>query len=386
MGDAPDGQARLPAARTVSDRTPARAAVLRTQGGKFLVEPISIEAPRNDEVLVRVRAAGLCHTDLIARDQLYPVPQPIVLGHEGAGIVERVGAGVTKVAPGDRVVMSFLACGTCPNCRAGAPAYCAELFGLCFGGCRPDGSSALADDHGGLLHGHFFGQSSFATHAMASERNVVKLPDTIPFELAAPLACGLQTGAGAVLNVLRPRLGESIALFGAGAVGLSAVMAAKAIGAGPVIVVDPNPARLALALELGADLTIDPTALDPVATIRKQYGGARFSLEATGRADVLRQAIDALMPRGVCGIVGAPALGVEACFDVSDVMVGGKTIRGIVEGDSVPDRLIPELIRLHAEGLFPIEKLVRTYTLDQINDAVADAEAGTVVKPVIVFA
>ena len=369
----------------MSDRTAARAAVLRTRGGRFEIEPITLDAPRDDEVLVRVMAAGLCHTDLIARDQLYPVPQPIVLGHEGAGVVERVGAGVTGVAPGDRVVMSFLACGKCPNCRAAAPAYCAELFGLCFGGCRPDGTSALADEHGALVHGHFFGQSSFATHAIASERNVVKFSDGTPFELAAPLACGLQTGAGAVLNVFRPAPGDSLAVFGAGAVGLSAVMAARSMDAGPVIVVDPNPARLALARELGADLTIDPTISDPVDIIRKQYGGARYSLEATGRPDVLRQSIDALAPRGMCGIVGAPALGVEASFDVSDVMVGGKTIRGIVEGDSVPDRLIPELLWLHAAGRFPIEKLVRTYTLDRINDAVADAEAGTVVKPVIVF-
>lgn len=360
---------------------------MRSPKGRFEIEAISLEDPRDDEVLVRLVATGLCHTDLVARDQLYPVPQPIVLGHEGSGVVEKVGAGVRHVKPGDPVVLTFLACGACAQCLAGAPTYCEQLFGLCFGGARADGSCAIQDAGGQAVHSHFFGQSSFATYAIANERNVVKVRADAPLELLGPLGCGLQTGAGAILNALRPGAGQSVAVFGAGAVGLSAVMAARLSGASPVIAVDVNPARLAVARELGADVAIDGRTADVLAQIRAACAGrgADFTLEAVGRPEVVRQAIDALGPRGVCGIVGAPALGVEATFDITDVMVGGKTIRGIVEGNSIPSEFIPRLVDLFLAGRFPIDQLVRTYKLDDINQAVADAESGKTIKPVILM-
>jgi aryl-alcohol dehydrogenase len=345
-----------------------------------------LEGPREDEILVRLVATGVCHTDLIARDQLYPVPQPIVLGHEGAGVVEKVGAGVRHVEPGDHVVLSFLSCGNCSTCRAGAPAYCVNLFELCFGGSRCDGSSAICDAHGKPLHGHFFGQSSFSTLAVTNARNAVKVRRDVPLALLGPLGCGVQTGAGAILNALRPTAGQSLAVFGAGAVGLSAVMAARLVDASPIIVVDVNPARLALARELGADITINATQADVVTEIRAaSEGGADFTLEASGLPRVLHQAIDALGQRGICGIVGAPAFGSECSFDITELMVGGKTIRGIVEGDSVPEEFIPQMIDLYLDGRFPIDRLVTTYQLDEINSAIADVERGIVVKPVILF-
>lgn len=368
-------------------RHPARAAVMRSPKGRFEIEAISLEDPRDDEVLVRLVATGLCHTDLVARDQLYPVPQPIVLGHEGAGVVEKIGARVQNVKVGDPVVLTFLACGACAQCLAGAPTYCVQLFGLCFGGARADGSCAIQDASGTAVHSHFFGQSSFATYAIANERNVVKVRADAPLELLGPLGCGLQTGAGAILNALRPGAGQSVVVFGAGAVGLSAVMAARLSGASPVIAVDVNPARLAVARELGADVVIDARTADVLAQIKAACAGrgADFTLEAVGRPEVVRQAIDALGPRGVCGIVGAPALGVEATFDITDVMVGGKTIRGIVEGNSIPSEFIPRLVDLYLAGRFPIDRLVRTYKLDDINQAVADAESGKTIKPVILM-
>ena len=367
-------------------RHDARAAVTRSPGGAFIIEDISLEDPRDDEVLVRLVATGLCHTDLIARDQLYPVPQPIVLGHEGAGIVEKVGRAVHHLAPGDHVVLTFLACGDCATCRVGAPAYCMNLFPLCFGGARADGSSAVCDSSGEQLHGHFFGQSSFSTLAIANSRNVVKVHSDAPLELLGPLGCGIQTGAGAVMNALRPTAGQSLAVFGAGAVGLSAVMAARLVGCSPVIVIDVNPARLSLAKDLGADVVINAAEADVIAEVRAESGGgADFTLEASGILSVLRQAIDSLGQRGTCGIVGAPPFGAEGSFDITDLIVGGKSIRGIVEGDSVPQEFIPQMVELYLNGLFPIDRLVKKYKLDEINQAVTDAERGLVVKPVILL-
>ena len=364
----------------------ARAAVARTPRGPFTIEEVSLEDPREGEILVRLTATGVCHTDLIARDQLYPVPQPIVLGHEGAGVVEKVGPGVGHVEPGDHVVLSFLSCGGCATCQAGAPAYCVNLFELCFGGSRCDGSSAICDAQGKPLHGHFFGQSSFSTLAIAKARNAVKVRPDVPLALLGPLGCGVQTGAGAILNALRPTVGQSLAVFGAGAVGLSAVMAARLVDASPIVAVDVNPARLALARELGADVIINAAQTDVVMQVRAATdGGADFTLEASGLPRVLHQAIDSLGQRGTCGIVGAPAFGSECSFDITELIVGGKTIRGIVEGDSVPEVFIPQMIDLYLDGRFPIDRLVTTYRLDEINRAVADVERGIVVKPVILL-
>lgn len=364
----------------------ARAAVARLPHAPLEIEDVSLEAPRDDEVRVRLVATGICHTDLVARDQLYPVPQPIVLGHEGSGVVEEVGAKVRHVRPGDHVVLTYLACGDCASCKSGVFAYCKALFGLCFGGARADGSSAIQDRDGQPVHGHFFGQSSFATHAIASGRNAVKVRSDAPLELLGPLGCGVQTGVGAVLNALRPKAGQSLAIFGAGAVGLSAVMGARLAEAAPIIAVDVNSSRLEMARELGAHVVINAADVDGVAEIRAVTGGgADFTLEASGRLEVLRQAIDALGQRGTCGIVGSVPPGSQGSFDVADLMVGGKSIRGIVQGDSMPDEFIPQMVDLFMSGRLPIDKLIRIYPFAAINEAIADAERGAVIKPVILL-
>ncbi|MFB6251603.1 MAG: alcohol dehydrogenase catalytic domain-containing protein [Halobellus sp.] len=188
--------------------------------------------------------AGVCHTDMIVRDQLYPTPLPAVLGHEGSGVVEAVGTNVTDVEPGDRVVLSFDYDDDFPSCHAGHPVYCEDFFAHNFGGSRPeDGTSPLSrgDEE---LSGRFFGQSSFATHAVATERNVVTVDDDVPLELLGPLGCGVQTGAGAVINTLDPQAGSSIAVFGAGSVGLSAVMAANLKGCTEIVSIDVRGNRL----------------------------------------------------------------------------------------------------------------------------------------------
>jgi aryl-alcohol dehydrogenase len=364
--------------------SPLKAAVVRRKGGPFHIETLLVDEPRADEVLVRIVATGMCHTDIVIRDQVYPVPLPIVLGHEGAGIVERVGAAVHKVVPGDHVVLSFMSCGHCGRCAMGQPAYCDKGHPLCFGGAREDGSTAMHDGQSRPVHDHFFGQSSFGTYALANERTVVKVPKDLPLERLGPLGCGIQTGAGAVMNALQVGAGASFAAFGSGSVGLSAIMAARIVGATTIIAVDVIPSRLALAKELGATHTVNAKDTDTVGQIRKIIdGGVDFALETTGRPDVVRQAIDALGTRGTCGIVGAAPIGTKASFDMGELMSPGKAIRGIIQGDSVPELFIPQLIELHRQGRFPFDRLIKFYALDDINQAAADSESGVTIKPVL---
>jgi len=238
-----------------------RAAVSRDATRPPALETLDVEEPRDGEILVRIVASGICHTDINVHERDRS-PKPIVLGHEGAGIVERVGRGVTRLAPGDRVILSVNYCGECPSCRHNAHSYCYECLPRNFGGRRPDGSTPLTQNSA-PINARFFGQSSFATYSLADERSAVKVPDDMPLEMMGPLGCGVITGTGSVINSLAVRPGQSIAIFGAGAVGLSAVMAAKIVGATRIIAVDVVPSRLELALELGAtDAILEPVAMD----------------------------------------------------------------------------------------------------------------------------
>jgi aryl-alcohol dehydrogenase len=363
------------------------AAVARAKGEPFEIQQARIRGPKDDEVLVRVVATGLCHTDLIVRDQYYPVPLPSVLGHEGAGIVEEVGPAVKDLKAGDHVVLTYGACGHCNACNGGHGAYCKQFFGLNFGGGDLQGRTAIEDEEGRPLHDHFFAQSSFASFALARENNAIKVPQDAPLELLGPLGCGIQTGAGAVINSLKVRPGSSFASLGAGAVGLSAVMAARVAGATTIIAVDVVPSRLALAKELGATHTVNSREVDMIEAIRQiTDGGVDFALESTGRSEVLSQGIEALGSLGAIGVVGAPPLGTKAEFDINSLLLGGRTIRGIVEGDSVPQVFIPQLVQLYQQGRFPFDKLVRFYSLDQINEAAEDSTRGVTLKPILRFA
>ena len=361
------------------------AAVARAKHAPLTIETLTMEAPRADELVVRLVATGICHTDMSMRDHaIYPIPHPVVLGHEGAGIVERVGNAVTKVAPGDHVIMTADSCGHCPSCQDGLPTYCYEFYEHNFTGCRVDGTSPLSKD-GEKIH-CFQHQSSFASHALCRERNVVKVDRGAPLDLLGPLGCGVITGAGAIVNSMQVGIGKSLAVFGTGAVGLSAVMAGKLVGAGRIIAIDRVASRLDLARELGATDTINVTMESAPARIRDITGaGADFTFETTANMGVLRQAIDVLAPRGTCGFVGGAPKGAEVTIDVEHVMTGGRTIRGIIEGDTNPDVFLPKLIELHRLGRFPIEKLVTFYPFNEINRAIDDSLTGKVVKPVLRF-
>ncbi|MEY8015495.1 NAD(P)-dependent alcohol dehydrogenase [Mycobacterium servetii] len=361
------------------------AAVTETKGAQFSISALRLDDPRAGEILVRMVSSGVCHTDLIVRDQWYPVPLPAVLGHEGAGVVEAVGEGVAYVEPGDHVVLTFNSCGDCRTCALGRPAYCDQFFAHNFAGSRLDGSTPLHRESGDV-HGMFFGQSSFATYAIATEANVVKVDPDVPLEILGPLGCGIQTGAGAVLNSLQPPAGSSIAIFGVGPVGLSAVMAGVAVGCSTVIAVDLSSGRLDLAKELGATNLIDGSAGDTVATIQALTGGlgVDYSIETTAVPAVFRQAVDALNQGGTCGLIGAAAIGTETLIDMSHLLFG-RSVRGIVEGDSVPRTFIPHLIELYKQGSFPFDKLIKTYPFAEINAAVEDSEKGATLKAVLTF-
>lgn len=358
------------------------AAVVRKSGGHFEIEKLALESPRDDEVVVKIAGVGVCHTDLVCRDQYFPVPLPCVFGHEGSGVVEAVGRAVRRVQPGDHVVLSFSNCQSCPSCIAGQPAYCHQLYQRNFLGTRPDGSSALSQQ-GQVVHGHFFAQSSFGTYALAAECNTVKVDRDAPLWLLGPLGCGVQTGAGAVINALRPQAGSAIAVFGAGTVGLSAVMAARLCGCAVIVAVDPVPVRRELALTLGATHAIDPQAEDPVKSIQAITGsGVMYSLECTGLPRVVRQAVESLTLTGTCGVMGVSRLGTELQLDMNSILFG-RGVRGIIEGDSVPQEFIPRLIDLHRQGRFPFDKLVTEYPFSQIQRAVEESEHGKVVKAVL---
>jgi aryl-alcohol dehydrogenase len=361
-----------------------RAAVARAALAPFSIEAATLEAPRPGEVLVRIAGVGLCHTDLVARDQFIPIPLPAVLGHEGSGVVEQVGEGVTKVAPGDPVVLSFASCGRCRQCRTDMPAYCRDFPALNFAGRRADGSSGV-EIQGAPVSANFFGQSSFASYALAHERNVIKVPADAPLELLGPLGCGFQTGAGGVMRSLACPEGSSIAIFGGGPVGLAAVMGARVCECATVILVEPIETRRRLAMELGATHAIDPAAGDAAAAIRSiAPDGVEFAFETSGREEVVATALSVLASHGLLGLVGVPARPDSALsVNLASLITYGHRVHGIIEGDSDLDGFIPELIDLHRAGRFPFERLITTFPLDQINEAIEAQRRGACVKAVL---
>jgi aryl-alcohol dehydrogenase len=362
------------------------AAVARTQGAPLTIEELELDDLRHGEVRVRMVAVGVCHTDAIVRDGVYPTPLPAVLGHEGSGVVEEIGEGVTSVVPGDHVVLAAAYCGHCTRCRRGEMAYCENLMAADFGGRRLDGSTSLSSN-GEAISSHFFGQSSFATYANVVEESVVKVPSDVPLTHLGPLGCGFNTGAGTVLNELKPRIGSTLAVFGTGAVGAAAVMAANVSDCARIIAVDVHDSRLTLAKELGATHTINSMTQDLGEALAEITGGegVDYVVDTTGRPELLRAAADAIAVRGTVALVGAARPGTEVSFEIGASMVKGWTFKTVVQGSSVPQSFLPQLIQLWREGRFPIDKLIKDYSLQDINQGFADSADGSTIKPVIVF-
>jgi aryl-alcohol dehydrogenase len=359
------------------------AAVARAPGSPSNIEEVELDDPRGDEILVRIFGVGICHTDLVFKlGAVFPLPA--VLGHEGSGIVERVGASITKVRPGDRVIITFRSCGQCQRCREGDAAYCRIMPMLNYFGTRTDGSKALHKGNEEIAS-NFFGQSSFASYCLTYERNVVKVPRDMPLELVGPLGCGVQTGVGSVMRSLSCKTGSSILILGGGAVGLSAVMGAVIQKCSTIIVLEPQAARSTLAKELGATHTIDPRGLRDFATAVRAIlpDGVDYAFDTTGIPTVLRTTMGCLGSHAVFGIVGLCPPGTPTPGDLTTLIVRGHTIKGIIEGDSDPDVFIPQLFDLYCNGLLPFDKLIRTYPLSRINEAIADQERGDCVKAVL---
>jgi aryl-alcohol dehydrogenase len=362
-----------------------RAALVDSPGAAFQLTELELDEPRADEILVRIKAVGLCHTDLTVKEMLPAEMFPRVFGHEGAGIVEAVGADVRDVEVGDHVAMSMRACRECARCRAGGFGYCEQSTMLNYMGCRMDGSTTLhAGDRD--VAGSFFGQSSFAELAIGYADNVVVIDPSIDFSLAAPFACGFQTGAGAVMNVLHPDPGSSLVVCGAGAVGLAAVAAAKALSVSTVVAVDTQDARLKGAAALGA-VTVNPRDLQDSSFVDRikelTGGGASAAIDTTAVPEVVTQAVQALAPQGRLVVLGLGAPEIQ--LDAIDLMQNGKVVQGCIQGDSDPLVTVPELLRMCQAGELPLDGLITTYEFDQINAAVADIAAGKVVKPVLVL-
>ncbi|MFD7668170.1 NAD(P)-dependent alcohol dehydrogenase [Streptomyces sp. NPDC059788] len=357
-----------------------QAALVEAPGGPFTVQEVNLEEPRRDEILVRITATGICHTDLSMRQIWPPQRLPMVFGHEGTGIVEAVGDAVTALVPGDTVCLTYRSCRTCEQCSTGEPAYCEHAGPLNAGGSRPDGSSPLSHANGAPVHGNFFGQSAFASHCLTTESNTVKIPADVPAAVAAPLGCSVQTGVGTVRTVLRPSAGTTLAVFGVGSVGLSAVMAAVADDYS-VVAIDPIASRRELARELGATAVIDPTSGEDVVSALRDLtsGGPHCAIDTTGQPTVVSQAVTALRKRGTLALVGIGT----AEFDTMPVMTKGITIRGVTEGDAVPERAIPQLIDLYRQGKLPLEKLITEFRFNDIEAAAEAALTGNVVKPVL---
>ncbi len=359
----------------------AKAAVTYEKG-VFTFDDIEVDNPKADEVLVKIVASGVCHTDVGGRDGILPFPLPGVLGHEGAGVVERVGDAVKGIKPGDHVVLSYAFCGHCDNCEDGHPGACESWPVLNFMGKLDDGSTRL--HKGGQPLSVFFGQSSFATYAVANQRQCVVVDPDVDLTYLGPLGCGFLTGAGTVLNVLRPSIGDSIAIFGPGAVGQAAVMAAKISEARNIIVIGRNQSRLDTALEVGATHIINSRETDPVEEVRKITGGrgCKCVLDTTGVEQVVRQAIDSTSGYGTMCTVAMSGdsitLGIEA-----DIMGPGRCIRGAIEGDAVAKTFIPHLVDYFKQGRFPIDKLCKVYEFEEIDQAFADSKNGVTIKPIL---
>lgn len=363
----------------------ATAAVFRPNGATPDLEEVELDEPRTDEVLVEMVASGVCHTDLSAGRGSTPFPLPGVAGHEGAGVVSAVGKGVHHVSPGDRVLLTFTSCGGCDTCIASRPAYCRSFGPMNFGGSRSDGSSLMTDSSGSPIAGRFLGQSSFMSHALVDGRSAVAVDvDVDDLIDLAPLGCAVQTGVGAVLNELHPGTDASLVIFGAGAVGLSAVMAARQVGVERIVVVDLLTDRLELASELGATEVVDATSLEAAFDLVGDEGGFDYAIEATGNPDVLRMAVEVTNSTGTTAVIGAPPQGTTVELDVNWIK-RGRSVQGITEGGSNPPEFIPELVEMYDGGKLPLRRLVVRYPFSEIGSALEDARSGAVVKPVLVF-
>ncbi|MDR2529909.1 MAG: NAD(P)-dependent alcohol dehydrogenase, partial [Oscillospiraceae bacterium] len=321
-------------------------AAITREKGKFSMETVEISEPKTGEVLVKMVASGICHTDTAVIEQFLPVTFPMLAGHEGVGVVEKIGAGVKDLAPGDRVILTFPSCGVCDSCLESHPYACEDNFQLFFGGNYADGTKRITTEDGKEV-GIMFGQGSFATYAIADQKNAIKVDVTVDeLKGLCSLGCGIQTGAGAVLNRMKPRAGSSIAVFGMGAVGLAGIMAAKIAGCSTIIAVHGRRGK-ELALEFGATHTLNGRDGDVAAKIKEITGGkgVNFALECAGTPDLVVTMLNSMAKEGTAILVSVTGETEVPIKLEPQIMNPSVTIAGAVEGCSSPKVFIPELVK-----------------------------------------
>ncbi|KQN25237.1 alcohol dehydrogenase [Sphingomonas sp. Leaf33] len=370
------------------------AAVLRTREAPrpyadsrpLRIETLELQPPGRDEVLVRIAAAGLCHSDLSVINGQRPRPLPMALGHEAAGVVEGIGPGITDLAPGDHVVMVFVpSCGHCVPCAGGRPALCEPGAQANGAGTLLAGDIRLADDCGTAIH-HHLGCSAFASHAVVSRRSLVKIDRDLPLHEAALFGCAVLTGVGAVVNTAEVRAGQSVAVIGLGGVGLAAVLGALAAGAAQVIAVDLDADKLALAQRLGATATVQ-AGPDAVAEVRALTGGGcDIVLEMAGAFRALESAVAMTARGGTTVTAGLPPPDAVLPVNIVSLVAEERTLKGSYIGTCVPTRDIPRFIALYRAGRLPVDRLVSGYlTLEEINAGFDALDAGKAVRQIIRF-
>jgi S-(hydroxymethyl)glutathione dehydrogenase / alcohol dehydrogenase len=363
-----------------------RAAVFREPHRPFQVETLDLEPPRAGEVLVRVAAAGVCHSDWHLMTGATKHPVPVVPGHEGAGVVEAVGPGVTRVKPGDHVALNWAPnCGGCFYCLNDQPSLCAAYVGPLWNGTLMDGSTRLSQ--GGNPVYHFSGLSCFADYAVVPQESCVPLSKEVPLPIAALIGCAVTTGVGAVLNTARVRPGSSVAVFGAGGVGLSVILGARLAGAVHIIAVDRTEAKLEIARSFGATdaLLGGPDTADAIRRLTEGRG-ADYVFEAVGIPALQEQAFDAVRPGGTLVLAGIAPMGSSTNLPGAVLTRQEKTVTGCYYGSANPARDFPRYAKLYLRGRLDLGRLVsRTYRLEQINEAYADMLAGATARGVIVL-
>lgn len=358
------------------------AAVATKPKSPLQLRELMLAEPEGNEILVKTVATGICHTDLLLRDGIFGPNHPVIPGHEGVGIIEAIGDDVKSLKVGDHVALSQSSCGHCADCRRAHPMNCRNYSQYNLTGLRPNGKRAILDAD---IGSNFVGQSSFASHILATENNAAKLPDDFPLDIAAPLGCGMATGAGTVINAMQPEIGSSIAVFGCGAVGLAAIMAATVRQCRHIIAIDLHESRLAMARSLGATHCINGRDNDVVAQIHAiTDGGSDFAIDAVGAVPVIRNTVAATRAGGHAALLGLDSLGKDIPV-LLDWMVFNRKLQGVILGDQIVQTFIPHLVQLQQAGRFPFERFVTKYPFERINEAIADTEGGAVIKPVLVF-
>lgn len=361
------------------------AAVVEKKGDPFVIKhDIDLHSVGPTDVQVHMVATGICHSDEAIRKGDASLGYPVILGHEGAGIIEKVGSEVQNLKVGDHVVMAFYADGLCDKCLQGIPTQCRNYAKYNLSGTRFDGDDQFQEN--GKHISDMFNQSSFTTTTVTNQRNCVKVSKDTDLRRVGPLGCGYITGSGTVFNTLKPRPGQTIAVFGTGAVGLAAMMAGKISGCTRVIAVDIVPSRLKLAKELGATDVINSKEEDPVKKIKEVTNGygVDFTVDTTGLPVCMKQAIDALAQGGTEAAIAVTAHNLE--FSTwNDLCTSDRKIVGVNMGDAIPQIDVPRLIRFNKLGMFPYEKTEKFYDFKDINEANHDSVTGKTIKPVLII-